>query len=583
MQLRYFGKITWALLFSLLCGIFYYLSTPHIQKSLLNQQKAILLPYVTNAKSKQKFIFDISFFSLNPLQKIDIIPDDCVENFTINKKSIFIKNIEGKCDWKRGFSLDITKYIHPGINHIQLVIKNRNGKSGLYLHFHSPISTVFHLLFSLSLLLLLFLVSNRFFSKKLSFFIVAGIALCMIYLSYTPYYVRTYDVITHTGHLDYIKMIADHFTFPNPTKGWEYHQPPLYYILAAIVYKISLLLYINPYISLQWLSLLFFTIFIIFSIRSLQLVIKKEFLLSLSSLLLIFWPSGIIHSIRIGNDVLTYALTAIGFYYTLLWWQHKRDIKPALLFSALALITKASGIILFIIIGVLIIIEALKQKNKKYFIKMAALAFLFFLVGFVINFADNIYYALQSTSSDWLVSNVVNTLNKKLYVANTLGNYFYFDMKKYLLFPYIDAWHDLYGRQYFWNYFLKSALFAEFFFNDAYHQNIAYILSFLSLILYVSILIGVFTIYKEELQEAAPFLLFFILYILILLAYRIKIPVACNTDFRYVYPLLIPMVYFYAKLYEKLRSTPFILLQYSVVLEAILFSFLSFLFFIKPA
>jgi tetratricopeptide (TPR) repeat protein len=39
------------------------------------------------------------------------------------------------------------------------------------------------------------------------------------------------------GHWDYISFIQEHGTLPSPNQGWEMHQPPLYYVLAATLLR----------------------------------------------------------------------------------------------------------------------------------------------------------------------------------------------------------------------------------------------------------------------------------------------------------------------------------------------------------
>jgi hypothetical protein len=43
-----------------------------------------------------------------------------------------------------------------------------------------------------------------------------------------------------------------------------------------------------------------------------------------------------------------------------------------------------------------------------------------------------------------------------------------------------------------------------------------------------------------------PWFLAVIMPFLLLLAYRIKVPLSCNTDFRYIYPVLLPLLFFSA-------------------------------------
>src|SRR5690606_6059958 len=48
-----------------------------------------------------------------------------------------------------------------------------------------------------------------------------------------------------------------------------------------------------------------------------------------------------------------------------------------------------------------------------------------------------------------------------------------------------------------------------------------------------------------------PWLLAVIMPFLLLLAYRIKVPLSCNTDFRYIYPVLLPLLFFSALVWKQ--------------------------------
>jgi hypothetical protein len=47
----------------------------------------------------------------------------------------------------------------------------------------------------------------------------------------------------YEGHTRYIYAVADHWRIPLATEGWQMFQPPLFYVLAAMVYKVFLLFF----------------------------------------------------------------------------------------------------------------------------------------------------------------------------------------------------------------------------------------------------------------------------------------------------------------------------------------------------
>ena len=111
-------------------------------------------------------------------------------------------------------------------------------KIQVFKQYYYPLILLFY-----STFVIFFLIANnspllkRFGSKaSLPFVFVAGLYLRFIYLAYTPYRVRGHDVIPH---LDYIRYVAEHFAIPPRADGWQFYQPPLYYFLSAIWFRIG--------------------------------------------------------------------------------------------------------------------------------------------------------------------------------------------------------------------------------------------------------------------------------------------------------------------------------------------------------
>jgi len=539
-------------------------------------KKSVELPFTLKTSGKQMFDFEVIFISKPWISsKIKVIPDDCIDSISINEKSFNINNIENRCDWSYGTEIDLDGYLKDGLNKINIKVLKKDGIGGiniLGIHDNTFSYVILKFITMLFLGAIIVFSTHKKLELPLIFIFISSVLLEFHYLSYTNYATRTFDLLVPTGHLDYIKMLAYDFSLPNPMKGWEYHQPPLYYIIAAIIYRLfDVIPYIDALVALQLISLSLFIVFIYYGLKTLSLVIHNKYILLVSSLLLVFWPSGIIHSIRIGNDILFFTFFSVGIHYIIQWQINNSKLWLTFMIASLALITKANGIILFGVIGILLLLKLYKEHDIKAFLKNTGLGFLFFILAFTINFADNIYYALSYGSQDWLVSNVINTINKNLFVENELINYLYFDFMTYLKEPFINPWNDQYGRQYFWNYLFKSALFSEFFFNA---KNItALVIAALSLPIFIYIIIGVAMGKKDKVAIVMNLILF--LSITALLFYRIKIPVACNTDFRYIYPVIIPMVYFYAEALSYFKQNRFNSLLFFGFGLPIVFSLLS--------
>ncbi|WP_053982053.1 hypothetical protein [Marinagarivorans algicola] len=391
--------------------------------------------------------------------------------------------------------------------------------------------------------------------------------LCVMYLSVTDERERIFDVYEGGGHKDYIEYVADNWALPNPSDGWEYHQPPLYYGVAATVKTYLLPNNINNGdLWARILALWFWVVFVITALGALKGGVGNYTILNIASLLLSFWPAGIIHSVRIGNDLPLYALSILSFYFTLKWWRSKQTIYIfwASFWMFLAVLTKSNGLILTAILlgllGILAIQPILTLRKTKeilalYYRPLCVVA-AFAVLGIAVNLGDNIYKYTIGEADDWLLANVGTTINPGLRVDNSLLNYIIFDLKTFLTSPFISTWSDEYGRQYFWNFLLRSSLTSEYFFDASWMTawgvfNGILLLLMLATLGYCALKtiddVG-WPLIAKSIYKSLPWHLLWVLSLIFLLAYRIKVPLSCNTDFRYIYPLLLSFVYFSSRI-----------------------------------
>ena len=395
-------------------------------------------------------------------------------------------------------------------------------------------------------------------NKAILIILLIGLGFNIFYLLNTPYNIRTHDV---DGHIKYIEYVAQSLKIPHPDVCWECHQAPLYYILAAIVYKASVLLGFGDkntiYFILQSFSVFLFLIFSTVSIFIFKKIfidnkneeIKntpfKNYIFYLVSFLFVFWPTNIMHSVRITNDTLFYVFYALVIFFLIRWLEknNNNNFYFSILFSFLAFITKTHGVMAFALVASCVIFNFIKDKkrlnNLKFYFKISSILITVFLIGF---FASRLGARTidkingEGQKSNLLVWNVAG-LNGGLFTENKVKNYIYFDTKIFLTEPYIDNWNDKYGRQYFWNFLLKNSLFGEFFFKGIMAENIAIGISALLLMMIFWIIGSMLFSVKESfknnfvLKINAVFLLFSFL------AHRIIL--SANGDFRFILPILI--------------------------------------------
>src|SRR5690606_2913468 len=227
------------------------------------------------------------------------------------------------------------------------------------------------------------------------------------------------------------------------------------------------------------------------------------------------------------------------------------------------LLTKSNALAAWGVIGVLFLTEAYRlwthrkvrinqiRKIRSVVIVLAAT----FSITMILNFGDNVMHYLDGTSNDWLLSNVSDTIHSGLQVGNKPANYLVFDLATYLQNPFITSWDDKYGRQYFWNFVWRSSLTSEFIFAGKWLHTWGILNGIFLLMTLTGITL--YAVQKGTLMNARsrniglyrniPWIAALIFPFLLLLAYRIKVPLSCNTDFRYIFPVLLPLLYFSTK------------------------------------
>ena len=152
----------------------------------------------------------------------------------------------------------------------------------------------------------------------------------------------------------------------------------------------------------------------------------------------------------------------------------------------------------------------------------------------------------------------------------------------------MNPWSDETGRQYYWNFLLKSSLFGEFDFGK--NKNIvitAQLISwlFLVIVVYFFIIIFLASLRKKTTTRNMSAILFTVLAsiiipLLILTIVRIKHPYSSQSDFRYIFPVTIPIAFLYSLGLENLKIGKLIMLRYFGYVLSIFFSILIILFFV---
>lgn len=445
-----------------------------------------------------------------------------------------------------------------------------------------PTAIITHFYFQIATTLVFILIAGLLFLRKIQhkyiliLLIIISLVPKLFYLYNNNYYMLPNDV---PGHVDYIKIVAQKLVLPKPTDCWQCYHPPLFYISGAVNYHIINLMGIINDIEIfriiQFYTLFIFFIFLLVSILIINEVlgINKNSLLAVG--LLLFWPSGTIHALRIANDAPAYLFFALSLLFLIKWWQTNstRSLILSGFFSATGLLVKSN---LAVMASVLFVCFIYKIYFSKIIILQRAFEFIILFVIFSIAILFNqrsIFLGMKQ--DDALIGNYKGVPVQVYGIGNGLLNYIGFDFEAYINYSTIIAAEDKGGRQYFLNYLLKTGLFSEVQAIGNLQAFIARIISYLLFCLIIFAGIGLFSLRAEDVAARPPLLILASALFLSLAAFRYKYPLSPSNDFRYIYPILIPFVIFIVWSYRYLHRHIMLKgIYYFAILQFILLSFI---------
>ena len=465
---------------------------------------------------------------------LDIHPDDCVTDLVVNGIVFPFTRYPGYCSWNRGFILDKAEIVknlgaEAPVYHIQISLQNTGGPGGITAVVKGGgfILGLFSVLFFTMLGLFVFSVGARFkLDRKLLLVFFIGLLLRVGYGQETFYDQRGHDV---GGHVHYMRIVAKENRIPSANECWTCYHPPVYYVLSAGVWKMSNLVECTPQNAVKWFDFLISLVALGFGLACLKNILGGAPLFA-AGLLWSVWPSFILASPRLGNDILFYAMHAVVLWGCLKYVRTSsgKYFIIAVLAAFTAYWTKSTALVTFGILGVTALVQLLSRSPWKWSKVEKVAAGLFV--------ATSIAVACVALNQD-VVGNASGNDNTVL-IRNDPGNFLFFDLRTFLTQPYTDPWHDELGRQYFWNYLAKTSLFGEFKLLET--PKGLWLASIISACFVALLGFGLRGLWKTRWDKVqiligAQALLFFAA----MIALRLKYPFSCSNDFRYIVPVLL--------------------------------------------
>ena len=534
---RYIKREMFLILGMALFVVLSYAFSPEIKNVVLHRQgveTTTNVPISVPMESGEHFAVDMDVstgfakdFYLN------VHPDDCVTELIVNGIVFPHTKYPGYCSWNRGFTLDkaeITRILgkESPDYHIQISLKNGAGLGGItaVVNGSGGMLAFFSVMFFLLLGALIFSVGARFkLDRRLLLVFFIGLLLRVGYSQETFYDQRGHDV---GGHVHYMQIIAEQNRIPALNECWTCYHPPVYFVMSAGVWKMSNLMACSPQNAVKWFDFLISLVALGFGLACLKNILTGAPLFA-AALLWSVWPSFILASPRLGNDILFYAMHAVALWGCLRYVRTNcgRYFIVAVVASFIAYWTKSTAVITF---GVLCLTALLQLfKNPRSWSRSECVG-----VGLLV--AAIVTVAYVALTHD-IVGNASGNDNTVL-IRNTPGNFLFFDLRTFLTQPYTDPWHDELGRQYFWNYLAKSSLFGEF--KLLQTMKGLWLASIVSACFVAMLGFGLRGLWKTRWNKiyilvGVQALLFFAAMIVL----RLKYPFSCSNDFRYIVPVLL--------------------------------------------
>jgi len=394
-----------------------------------------------------------------------------------------------------------------------------------------------------------------------------SLIICMVNFFATNYNSYALDV---PGHTNYIKFLATYWRLPEPF-GWQTQQPPAYYIIGAILYKIGGWIGMpDPFNMVRCSSLLLYGGFIILS-----LLILKEYLSGKSYIaaaaLVLFWPDGYHYAARISNDLGMLFLISLTLYLMIRWWKTENShyLIAGFFIAFFSITVKGNGVIAIAAVAALASI-ALHKKKISWRILVNPYLLVFSITCIGINFGRTFYYRMKGADVKWFLNLNTQSMQSILHMRAPY-NFLYFDFLSFIRDPFYMSQPD--GGIYLWNAFLKTLILGEWTWQS---PMLACTLSFLLVIFLIFILSYLFLKPRMNSTELCPPLAIMMLCMLaMLISACIAVPWTAQANGRYIFGIIVIFSIYLMKSLEWHYRQGRRLLYYTGMGSVILFPILS--------
>lgn len=441
---------------------------------------------------------------------------------------------------------DLSPFLTKRINILHVVKVNGNNKSKFYLYpsIRSTLGLVLIALMGALAASVWFFISwlpNKISLLDAGLFSFGSITR-LIYAVTTPYFIRNHDL---HGHLVYIYYLMDSKRIPAVHYSWESFQPPLYYIISAILAEVGQRLGANPDLTCFILQLEACAISIAIMacciwISNLIFDQKEKISRLLFCLACAVCPSLIFESNQINNDVLVHLISFlfVGLMLTFCSQSEFRKWLGIAILLGIGLITKTSTLALVAVALLWLCFFQTMSWAQKFKYSISGMAIIVLLAGWF-----HIPRWVDSENGATFVVGNLSYVNERGKFDPTIAKLIAFDPIRIIEHPFIqsidgDSDHGIFGEYYF-----KSAFFGQWLYGDKI-VPLAQAILFSAVALIPVFLMGCRSAIVENMVSGRFLFILMIITLAFQLAWIWQAPFTSSEDFRYFTILIIPSLFF---------------------------------------
>lgn len=460
--------------------------------------------------------------------------------------------------WSAGSKkFDLSPYVKEGPNEINITLSGNDWHVPVYISSvwfgeHWPSTLACMGLFLMAAAWLLVIARALGLDDGAAIILALGMGYFALWLHIWPDLRYTNDL---DGHLAYLRYMSDRWNHPYGYAWKESFHPPLYYFFAGMAYKLaSTTGLLHPLLAVRMFSLLLYLTFCCYGLRTLREAITRENLpYYIGCLLVVFWPSSILFATRINNDIALATVWAAAFYYLARGHRERSttDLYLAITLTGLAFMIKSTAFIIAAIVGSVILCVLLSGRIAWRSLKSKGftLSVLLLLLGITVSFGRLIYTSFDPDAAQ-------THFGGARHDPADLHHFLTFSAAQFVREPFIT----FYSEPGFLNYFLKTMLYGQFSwrtfaFVSWWPQAInVTLLAFLVMTFWGSIV----AVYEKRWREdQLPHLLAIFWSIAALAVLMVLKQWIVGQEFRFVAPMLIPLVILFVRGMETARTIHF--------------------------